>query len=577
MNPSMPSAGARSGAPSAAPTTPPAYDVALIGGGMVGALVATVLARRGLRTVVLESRAEGVEQKWTVGEALTEGTSVFLRHELGMTDWLRDNAFRKFGFDFVVQPEGQRPATLDECHEMLLSLVPLERIRGAGRRLVPTFHVERPPLNAHLRGLAVAAGAEYRYSSPVERVELSEEAGEESPPTPHRVHCGDGTSVLAHWVLDTSGRRCVLGRQLGAHQPLHLQPAGDNLDTAAVWNRFDHVIDDPEVWKSFRGIDRRRQTVHASGPGFWIWWIHQNAGSTSVGVTWDRTQHSPDVKGEDRGFWEMIGKFPAIANLLAGARAKEPFQYLAHLPYRSTHFVSPRRYALIGDAAWFVDALYSIGLETSCRMTVNVADLIVRSRASTAGTPPPAKAEYDRLNDEFDHCCESVIELNRFRYQHAWKDPQLVWQTSVFELGEIAELYHFTRKQDWRPELLSRFYRLQWNSRARKERLEAFHRGALASPRRPPRGLIKKGLIPGRLVYLATWLMWQVPAMMPLFFRLVRAWAYSERLALRTPLWPDGLRLMAGPPPKKSLPIPALAERMAGQAAASAHPSRAAV
>ena len=40
--------------------------------------------------------------------------------------------------------------------------------------------------------------------------------------------------------------------------------------------------------------------------------------------------------------------------------------------------------------------------------------------------------------------------------------------------------------------------------------------------------------------------MWQIPALMPLFFMMVRAWAWSERLAQRTPLWPDGLRWMAG-------------------------------
>ena len=69
-------------------------DVVVIGGGLAGSLASVMLARRGLKTVVLESRAAGKEQKVVVGEALTEGTSVFLRHEIGMTDWLKENAFR---------------------------------------------------------------------------------------------------------------------------------------------------------------------------------------------------------------------------------------------------------------------------------------------------------------------------------------------------------------------------------------------------------------------------------------------------------------------------------------------------
>ena len=34
-----------------------------------------------------------------LGEAITEGSSVFLRHEIGLTDWLKKNAYRKFGFE----------------------------------------------------------------------------------------------------------------------------------------------------------------------------------------------------------------------------------------------------------------------------------------------------------------------------------------------------------------------------------------------------------------------------------------------------------------------------------------------
>ena len=30
-----------------------------------------------------------------------------------------------------------------------------------------------------------------------------------------------------------------------------------------------------------------------TGPGFWIWWIHQSKDMTSVGVSYDRDQHQP--------------------------------------------------------------------------------------------------------------------------------------------------------------------------------------------------------------------------------------------------------------------------------------------
>src|SRR6476646_12140618 len=107
-------------------------DVVVIGGGLIGSMAAVMMQRRGLRTLVLESRPKGKEQKVVVGEAITEGSSVFLRHEIGLTDWLKKNAYRKFGFDFLVRPRNaDPPKTMDDCHELLLSLTPLEKNQSA--------------------------------------------------------------------------------------------------------------------------------------------------------------------------------------------------------------------------------------------------------------------------------------------------------------------------------------------------------------------------------------------------------------------------------------------------------------
>ena len=42
---------------------------------------------------------------------------------------------------------------------------------------------------------------------------------------------------------------------------------------------------------------------------------------------------------------------PPVVDALKMARPLEPYQYYAHLPYRSEHWISDQRYALIGDAA----------------------------------------------------------------------------------------------------------------------------------------------------------------------------------------------------------------------------------
>jgi flavin-dependent dehydrogenase len=509
-------------------------DVIVIGGGLAGAMASVMLARRGLSVVVLESRPAGKEQKIVVGEALTEGTSVFIRHEIGLTDWLKENAFRKFGFDFVTLPrQGTLPTSAEQCHELLLSLKPVEKLPGAFPKLIPTYHVERTGMNAQVAMMAEQEGAKILRGAAVENVELGD--GEH---VVRYAHEGKLEALRCKWVLDCSGRRTVLGRQLG------ITHAVKSLDTASVWNRFDNVNDDADFWRTFQGIDRRTQTIHYTGPGFWIWWIHQKGGQTSVGVSYDNKQHQPNVKSDDHGFWEMMKKHPPAYEALKGARAKEPYQYYAHLPYRSEHFVSKKGYALIGDAAWFVDALYSIGIETACRQLVAVVPQIVKH---CRGEGACAKT-IDMLNMEFDYTQTSVIKLNAFKYHHAWARPHVAFQTALYELAEIAELYHLQDKSRWNQQTLDKHYRLQWGSAKRLRKLERFMHSALADDGErdlQDPTLLRKALIPGRVVYSVTWPLWKLPHARPYFFMLTRAWGYMERMAQRTKLWPDGLSWMA--------------------------------
>ncbi|HWE28147.1 MAG TPA: NAD(P)/FAD-dependent oxidoreductase [Polyangia bacterium] len=508
------------------------HDVAILGGGLVGAMATLQLQRRGIDCVVLESRPWGKEQKVVVGEALTEGTSVFLRHELQLTDWLKENAYRKFGFDFLVRPRNAPlPETMEDCHELLLSLTPLEKNPNAFPKLIPTYHVERTAFNRHVAERAIAAGARYLDGASVEQVEFGE---------PHRVHYahkGEPRSLTARWVIDASGRRTVLGRQLGITHPVA------ELDTAAVWNRFENVNDDPAFWRTFHGVDRRRHTIHFCGDGFWIWWIHLKGGQTSVGVSYDKAQHQPDIKTDDRGFWELIRKFPPVAKALADARPLEPYQYYAHLPYNSDYWLSRQRYALIGDAAWFTDALYSIGIETACRQLTALAPIVVADTRGDAICPKHVAT----LNEEFGNTQRAVLQLNKFKYKEGWHRPHVVMQTALYELGEIAELYHMQDRRRWLPENLARHYRMQWGTRARLDSLVRFQEEALkdgdkdlAEPQ-----LLKKALLPGRRVYTVTWPLWKLPNARPWFFKLTRVWGFAERLAQRNQLFPDGLGWMA--------------------------------
>jgi flavin-dependent dehydrogenase len=537
-------------------------DVAVIGGGFVASMAALMLRKRGLRVTCLETRTAEQPLKAVVGEALTEGTSVFLRHELELGDWLHANAYRKFGFDFVTQPRNRpAPRVLDECHELLLSLTPIEKIPGAFDNLIPTFHVNRPLLDAEVRRRAAAAGAEYRFEAAVEHVEL----GSGDQPV-HRVMYAERNAeargeLRCRFVLDASGRRRVLGKQLGICRPM------EGLETASIWNRFTKVRNDGEFWKTFHGIDRRRHTIHWTGAGFWFWWIHIDENTTSVGVSFDKNQHQPNVKSDDRGFWEMANKFPALLEALAGAEPVEPFSYYAHLAHRSEHWVSATGYALIGDSSAFADALYSVGIEMSCRQLVAVTPLV---EAACAGERPCEKT-VAKLNQEHELLQDSIRLLNKFKYEHAWHQPHVLMQTALYELAEIAALYHLQDRKHWTRENLDRHYRLQWGCVHRRRRLVEFMtEAAKDGPREldEPR-LLAKALLPGRVIYTVTWPLWKLPKALPYFFILTRTWGYMERLAQRWRVWPDFLTFMAGRRKRELPPLPS--EREGGGAVEPEH------
>ena len=511
---------------------------------MAGCMAALMLQRRGIQTTVLESRGPLDEQRVVVGEAITEGSTVFFQHELGFGDWLSEHGFRKFGFDFLVLPrhaDAPKEPTFDDCHELLMSLTPVERIPGAFRKLIPTYHVERPAMNAELRARAIAAGADIRFSAKVTDVALGD-----GHHTVRYEQDGEAHEVKAAWVYDCSGWRSLLGRQLGVYR------LEQELPTASVWNRFEGVDASDDTWSTFGGINRRRHTVHCSGDGSWIWSIHHNDASTSLGVTYDRRMHQPDRQAPDRGFAEMIAKFPGVARALQGAQAQEAYQSYGHLAHGCDHWVSEKGYALIGDASWFVDAVYSTAIETVARQLMASLPLVEQALAGQ----PRCATTVATLNEEFMWLRKSVLAHNRFKYEQAWARPHTLFQVTLYELSEIAELYHLQCPTRWTRTHIDRHYRLQWGTKKRHDKLVAFMQEALVDGDRDlaTAAPMRKALSPRVRDYYATWPLWHIPHATPYFFLITKIWGFAERFAQRYVWWPDLLTLMTAPRPPRMLP-----------------------
>jgi flavin-dependent dehydrogenase len=177
-------------------------------------------------------------------------------------------------------------------------------------------------------------------------------------------------SVRARWLIDASGRATLLARKLGHYRPNNEHPIN------AVWARFTGVKDwDSYDWREkFRDYmdacrtARSWATNHLMGHGWWCWIIPLRGGDVSAGIVYDsRIFQLPEGAHIAERLHAHILANPVGREIFRDARAIEG----------DVHAFS----AHVGDAAGFIDPLYSPGLDF-CSYTSNyVADFVARNLA----------------------------------------------------------------------------------------------------------------------------------------------------------------------------------------------------
>jgi hypothetical protein len=109
---------------------------------------------------------------------------------------------------------------------------------------------------------------------------------------------------------------------------------------------------------------RNTATNHLTGDGWWAWWIPLKGGDVSIGVVFDqrRVQWPEGGLPGDR-LKAFLDRHPAARELLCGARWVEgDVHWRRNLAYWSSTLAGDG-FALVGDAAGFLDPLYSPGMD----------------------------------------------------------------------------------------------------------------------------------------------------------------------------------------------------------------------
>ncbi len=396
-----------------------ALDVAILGGGFAGNLLARQLVRRHpeLRIGLFE---KDTERSYKVGESTVELGSHYFIRRLGLQRYLYDEHLPKNGLRYFFD-DPERSTPVDGMSEIGSWNLPFH----------PAFQIDRARIEEDLFQMNLRAGVDARCGTRVERLELGE-AG-----APHRFETegrGERERFEARWIVDATGRQGLVARSKG------LRTREEGHQVAGVWARFENVRDVDELGddayrKRVRHTCRSLSTLHFCYRGYWIWVIPLRGGLTSVGVVGDPARNDKHLRTL-AGFQEFLRGHRALAQLLEDAKPVDVGAF-ARLAFGTERFVDGAdRFALVGDAASFTDPLYSPGTDFIALENDFVCDLIAREHEG-GEDPKDRAALYDEFL-QFRHDAALCLYRDQYPVIGSAELMRLKWD---FDLGCYYNLW----------------------------------------------------------------------------------------------------------------------------------------
>ena len=351
------------------------YEIAIVGSGFAGSLLARVLATLGYDVVLLE---RGTHPRFAIGESSTPLANLSLERiglRYGFDDcyalaahgrWLAKypqlRRGLKRGFTFYRHhPGGQFENRGLESERLLVAASPVDSIADS--------HWFRADVDHHFVRTAIEAGVEYKDRSELNRVSFS--------PGDARVSgTNDGApfEVQARFVIDASGPGGFLARQLAIPSGLD----GTHTRASLVYSHFDGVrlMRDvvpglpegpyPDDWAA----------VHHMIDEGWMYSLRFDHGTTSAGfLLTPRGLANLQTGNADNAevLWKrLLSRYPTIAAAFYQASPTMPLAFRPMIQHRLTRAVGDD-WALMPHAYAFIDPLFSTGIAWSLRAVERLA------------------------------------------------------------------------------------------------------------------------------------------------------------------------------------------------------------
>jgi flavin-dependent dehydrogenase len=313
-----------------------AFDVAIIGGGPAGSSAGTLLAKAGRRVVIFEKEKF---PRFSVGESTLPATLNILER-MGVREKIDQGGFLiKYGGE-VVSACGKR--------------VRFYFRNGLNAKRPTAYQVLRSEFDRILLDHAAETGCDVRQQTPVNSFEFDDDGV--------TLYSENGINgVRAKYVIDCSGRKCLIGNQFQLKRPF------PHLRKFSLYAYYDDVRREDGPDGTLTRMVRTKDS--------WFWMIPLSGNTTSIGVVMDTEKFRSMKMSPEGALAHCIAEQPVVNEWMEKARRVTDVYATGDFSYRNKQLFGDR-WLLAGDAAGFIDPVFSSGVYLALLSGEQAADAL---------------------------------------------------------------------------------------------------------------------------------------------------------------------------------------------------------